>query len=217
MGLQSFERRLERLVEGTFSKAFRSGLQPVEIGHRMVRELDARRTLGVRGPVVPNHIEVFLSPSDFERFESYGEVLARELAEAARSHANEEGFQFLGPVVVELVCDEEMHKGGLDVEASIVEGPGGRIGSLVLPDGSRRALGDDTILVGRLPDCEIVIDDPRVSRRHAEIKPEASGFRLIDLDSLNGTTVNGSSIRERVLVDRDVITIGSHSLRFEAS
>jgi cysteine synthase B len=41
MGLQRFERRLERLVEGAFSKAFRSGLQPVEIGRRIARELDA--------------------------------------------------------------------------------------------------------------------------------------------------------------------------------
>ena len=55
MGLQRFERRLERLVEGTFSKAFRSGgLQPVEIGRRVGREMDAGRTLGVRGTVAPN-------------------------------------------------------------------------------------------------------------------------------------------------------------------
>ena len=49
MGIQGFERRLERLVEGTFNKAFRSGLQPVEIGHRVTRVLDDGRTLGVNG------------------------------------------------------------------------------------------------------------------------------------------------------------------------
>ena len=217
MGLQSFERRLERLVEGTFSKAFRSGLQPVEIGHRMVRELDARRTLGVKGTVVPNQIEIFLSTPDFERFESYGDVLARELAEAARAHAHDEGYHFLGPVTVDLVCDEEMHKGGLDVEAHIAEGPGGLIGNLVLPDGSRRTLDQSGIVVGRLPECDIVLDDPRVSRRHAEIKPDADGYRLSDLGSLNGTTVNGVTVRDHVLVDRDAIGIGSHTIRFEAS
>ena len=51
MGLQGFERRLEQLVEGTFSKAFRSGLQPVEIARKLIRELDAGRSLGVRGTV----------------------------------------------------------------------------------------------------------------------------------------------------------------------
>src|SRR5438477_1042647 len=43
MGLQQFERRLERLVEGVFAKAFRSGLEPVEVGRRMAREMDRQR------------------------------------------------------------------------------------------------------------------------------------------------------------------------------
>ena len=61
MGLQRFERRLERLVEGTFSKAFRGGgLQPVEIGRRVGREMDTGRTLGVRGTVAPNRFTVWL-------------------------------------------------------------------------------------------------------------------------------------------------------------
>ena len=68
MGLQRFERRLERLVEGAFTKAFRSGLQPVEIGRRLVRELDAGRTLGVRGTVAPNRFSCGSRPEDAERF-----------------------------------------------------------------------------------------------------------------------------------------------------
>ncbi|MFN8034728.1 MAG: DUF3662 and FHA domain-containing protein [Acidimicrobiia bacterium] len=217
MGLQSIERRLERLVEGTFSKAFRSGLQPVEIGRRMVRELDARRTLGVRGTVVPNHIEIFLSPSDFDRFEPFGDVLAKELAESARAHAHEEGCTFLGPVTVELVCDDEMHRGGLDIEAGIHEGPGGRTGSLVLPGGQRVALSDHPVIIGRLAECDVTLDDPRVSRRHAEIRPLEGGYCVVDLGSLNGTTVNGVGIRDHVLADSDVINIGTHTIRFEAS
>ena len=63
MGLQAFERRLERLVEGAFTKAFRSGLQPLEIGRRLVKELDAGRTVGVHGVVAPNHFTVVLSPT----------------------------------------------------------------------------------------------------------------------------------------------------------
>ncbi len=71
MGLQRFERRLERLVEGAFGKAFRSGLQPVEIGRRVIREMDAGRTLGVRGTMVPNQITVSLSHEDLERFAGF--------------------------------------------------------------------------------------------------------------------------------------------------
>ena len=72
MGLQRFERRLERLVEGTFSKAFRSGgLQPVEIGRRLGREMDTGRTLGVRGTVAPNRFTVRISEADRARFEGF--------------------------------------------------------------------------------------------------------------------------------------------------
>src|SRR5688500_14866007 len=64
MGLQQFERRLERLVEGVFAKAFRSGLQPVEVGRRLTREMDLHRTVGVRGVLVPNWFEIALSAAD---------------------------------------------------------------------------------------------------------------------------------------------------------
>ena len=70
MGLQRFERRLERLVEGAFSKAFRSGLQPVEIGRRLTREMDLQRRLGVHGLIAPNAFTVELSSRDFDRFDT---------------------------------------------------------------------------------------------------------------------------------------------------
>ena len=125
-------------MEGTFNKAFRSGLQPVEIGHRVTRVLDDGRTLGVNGrPVAPNNIGVYLSPADFERFSSFAEALARELAEAARQHARDEGYQFVGPVTLTLVPDDTLKTGDYDVVAEIAEGAGGHVGSLVLPDGRR--------------------------------------------------------------------------------
>ncbi len=79
MGLQQFERRLERLVEGVFAKAFRSGLQPVEIGRRLTREMDLRRTVAPRGTLAPNAFTVVLSPSDRERFAPIEDELVGEL------------------------------------------------------------------------------------------------------------------------------------------
>ena len=218
MGLQGFERRLERLVEGTFNKAFRSGLQPVEIGHRLVRVLDNGRTLGVRGRfVAPNNIGVYLSPDDATRFESFSDALARELAEAARQHARDEGYQFLGPVTVTLVSDDSLKKGAFDVVGEIAEGAGGQVGSLVLPDGRRVRLGEHPTVLGRNSDCTVPLADPRASRRHAEIRATADGFLVVDLDSMNGTKVNGVPVREHVLRDGDEIAVGDTVLRFEAS
>ena len=218
MGLQGFERRLERLVEGTFNKAFRSGLQPVEIGHRLVRVLDNGRTLGVSGRfVAPNNIGVYLSPDDAKRFESFSDALARELAEAARQHAREESYQFLGPVTVTLVSDDSLKRGAFDVVGEIAEGAGGQVGSLVLPDGRRVRLGEHPTVLGRNSDCTVPLADPRASRRHAEIRATADGFLVVDLDSMNGTKINGVPVREHVLHDGDEIAVGATVMRFEAS
>jgi hypothetical protein len=214
--MQGFERRLERLVEGSFSKAFRSGLEPVEVGRRLTRTLDADRTMGVDGvPVAPNNIGVYLSPDDFERFHSFADALARELAEVAREHARAEGYAFVGPVTVTLVADDELGAGECDIAAEIHEGA--LVGSLVLPDGRRVPLGEQTVVLGRMADCDVVVADPRSSRRHAEIRPSGSGFVISDLGSMNGTLVNGAPIQEQPLADGDEIRLGNTMLRFEAS
>src|SRR5690348_10472377 len=109
MGLKAFERRVERLVEGTFARAFRSGLRPVELGRRVVREMDDNRSVDVRGrTVVPNSFAVQLSQADYDQLADIHETLVRELADAAREHARDEGYTFLGPVVVDLVVDPKL-------------------------------------------------------------------------------------------------------------
>ena len=217
MGVQGFERRLERLVEGTFGKAFRSGLQPVEIARKLLREMDNGRTLGVRGSVAPNHFVVCLCAEDAKRFDDYADVLERELAEEARGHARSEGYHFIGPVTVELVEDPRLRRGDLAVEAAIKEGPGGRVGALVLADGRRLVLGAEPFVIGRLSTCDLPIEDPLASRQHAEIRPEPDAYRLVDLGSLNGTTVNATPVKNHVLSDGDLIGIGAVAIRFEAS
>lgn len=218
MGLQQFERRLERLVEGVFAKAFRSGLQPVELGKRIAREMDLHRTVGVHGMIAPNHFTVALSESDQERFASFADALTRELGEAVREHARTEGYGFVGPVDVLLVTDDSLGPGEFLVASDTVEGPGGgAIGSLSLDDGRRVPLGEEPVTIGRLPDCEIVLSDPNVSRRHAEVRRDAGEFVVVDLGSTNGTRVNGAGVKERRLADGDEITVGNTRLRFEAS
>jgi hypothetical protein len=217
MGLQRFERRLERLVEGAFSKTFRSGLQPLEIGRRISREIDASRTIGVHGAVVANEFTVALSAEDAARFAGFHEALARELEEAAREHARDEGYAFVGPVSVTFDTDEHLRRGDLSVHAAIVEGPGGGAGSLVLPDGRRLELGPEPLRIGRLPDCRIALSDPQVSRHHAEVRPAQLGYEVVDLGSTNGTLVNGIVVKEHPLHDGDVILVGATSIRYEES
>ncbi len=218
MGLQRFERRLERLVEGGFGKAFRSGLQPVEIGRRLVREMDMRRTLGVRGTVVPNHFRLGASDEDLERFAGYHDALVQELSDIARDHARESQYHFVGPVEIALEADPRARIGDLFIDAQIVEGAEGAAGALVLPDGRRIQLGDEPIRIGRLPDCQVTLSDSQVSRHHAEVRRVGHAAHVVDLGSLNGTSVNGDPIRgERELADGDEIGIGETLIRYEES
>jgi hypothetical protein len=218
MGLHQFERRLERLVEGVFARASRSGLEPVELARRLTREMDAGRTLGVRGTVAPNHFTFALSPADHERFSGYGDALPLQLAEAAREHARDEDYHFVGAVTVELEADKAVAAGTFLLAGEIKAGPGGGlVGSVVSADGTRVTVGADPVTIGRLPDCDIMLADTNVSRRHAEVRRQDDAIVIVDLGSTNGTKVNGAGVKERVLEDGDEITVGSTRLKFEAS
>jgi hypothetical protein len=216
VGLQSFERRIERMVEGVFARASRGKVRPIELGRRLVREMDDNRTVDVRGrTVVPNHFMFHLSEADHQPLSEIADPLITELVDAAREHAHDEGYGFLGPVTIELGADPELRAGRFELTSRLQAGTGG--GVIVLPSGTRVPLGDRTVTIGRLPECDINLADPNVSRRHAELRPAGAGFVLTDLRSTNGTRVNGTPVSEQALRDGDVITVGATALRYEGS
>jgi hypothetical protein len=213
------ERRLEQMVEGVFARVFRSGIRPVELGRRLVREMDEGRSVDVRGrTVVPNYFTVRMSRTDHDEFADIHESLCRELAETAREHARDEGYVFMGPVAVELRVDPQMRTGAFAIEGRLREGKGGTgAGSLVLPSGERIALREQVVSVGRMPSSTIVLADPNVSRNHAEIRPRGTGWMLVDLNSTNGSRVNGVRVASQELHEGDVLQFGNTRIRFEAS
>jgi hypothetical protein len=85
----------------------------------------------------------------------------------------------------------------------------------VVHDGERTPIEGSVVQIGRAPSCDIVLDDRNVSRRHAEIRRRGPVVVLIDLDSTNGTIVNGRRVREHPLADGDRITLGNSRLTFE--
>jgi hypothetical protein len=278
MGLQSFERALENMVESVFSRSSRSSIRPVELGRRLLREMDDHRSVDVKGRrIVPNAFTFHLSPRDHAGFAEIDNALNHELCEAAREYARDEGYHFIGPLTVELVVDNSLKPGRFGIASTLREGqapvgmpidpssyrmddlppvveqasppivqPGSvnmpqapvsapqaraeqmpkmpetlplqgvPAGRLQLPSGERLTVGNRIISVGRLPECTITLNDPNVSRRHAEIRP-GNEIVIVDLGSTNGTKVNGLRIDgERVLTDGDIISLGSTHLRFEA-
>jgi hypothetical protein len=222
MGLQQFERRLERVVEGVFARAFRGGLQPVEIGRRMTREMDLRRTVAPKGTLAPNEFTVVLAPSDRERFSPIEEELLKELVDVAKDHAEVERYNFLGPVTVSIQSDEQLSAGMVLVVGEMVQADAPPAARIRLPDGNVRELVHNRFTIGRLPECGLVLADANVSRYHAELQPvdgdggPASNFTVADLGSTNGTKLNGMPIKgAQLLRDGDQITVGATTVRFE--
>jgi hypothetical protein len=136
--LRDFERRLEGAVEGLFARAFRSGVQPVELGKRLVRAVEDGRTVGVNRVYVPNVYLYELSPGDRERFANYEQALAQELAALAVDTARERGWGMLGPARIEFATAEDLEQGlfrlsgrveAAGVEADYAAGPAGAAAS----------------------------------------------------------------------------------------
>jgi Protein of unknown function (DUF3662)/FHA domain len=136
--LRDFERRLEGAVEGLFARAFRSGVQPVELGKRLVRAVEDGRTVGVNRVYVPNMYRYELSPGDRERFADYEQALAQELAALAVETARERGWGMLGPARIEFETAEDLEQGlfrlsgrveAAGVEANYAAGPAGAAAS----------------------------------------------------------------------------------------
>lgn len=80
---------------------------------------------------------------------------------------------------------------------------------------SRHALSPGDTVVGRAPVCDLSIDDPSISRRHARFRLHGDRCRLADLGGRNGTFVNGEAVTEADLHDGDTIVLGRFALRFE--
>lgn len=219
MGIRGFENRLERAVDGTLSRLFHSDIEPVELGRKLQREMDAGRTVGVNGQVLaPNVFDFTISANDFEKFGDMIDTLQRDLTDAAREHAQDEGYGFVGPIRVTITPDDAVRKGMVNLNARFLEGQGERApGHLLLPTGARVPLGEYVVTIGRQNDCTIVLADPNVSRHHAEVRPAANGFLVRDLDSTNGTRVNGERITEQVLQQGDELACGNTVMVFEAS
>ena len=75
-------------------------------------------------------------------------------------------------------------------------------------------LPDEEVTIGRTEDNGVVVDDPRVSRRHASISHEPAGHRILDLQSRNGTRVNGKNVdaEGRLLKSGDQISLGGNQV-----
>lgn len=129
--LQEFERRLEGAVEGFFARAFRSGIQPIELAKAVQRYAEDHQHVTADGVVVPNVYRLTVGPKDHDRLEGFGASLPRELAEVLVSTAAERGWILRGPAKARIVVDDAVKLGRFRITGRIevVEGPSAASGA----------------------------------------------------------------------------------------
>jgi len=253
--LKDFEKKLEELVEGVFAKGFKSGVQPIELAKKLVREMDENKTVSVSRVYVPNHYTFFLSPQDKQEFSSFESQLVLELKEFLEKESRARNYTFIAPPEIHLKEKKNLSLGKLELESKLVAPVGqveadarsDKVGVSVRPtegpaetsaptDSSRSLpktdvkaslilvikgeeeeiyfLTKNETTIGRLEGNDIIIPDPSVSRHHAVIKIENNNFFVLDLESTNGTWLDGKRIGKAPLKDGARIGLGKVLLKF---
>jgi hypothetical protein len=287
--LRTLENMIAGLVEGTFGRLFRAEVRPMELAHKLAREMDENKTASVSRVYAPNEYSVWLSPRDRARYEGVEHEVIDELCAYLLEHARGEDLALASRPRIVFHTDEALNLGEFGIEARMTRpeepqesprreeppaprprrdgladdapgvsarGRGAPAGFADLPvaapdagntmifsnservseavadaGGRRRAkallvVGGRRLLVpprgaviGRSRDCDIVLDDAGVSRRHAELLPEASAtWTIEDLGSTNGVRVNGATVAgAHRLRTGDRIGMGSTEMTFEVA
>jgi len=219
-----FEKKLEGAVSGAFARAFKGDVQPVEIAARLQRELDSEAKVVSRDRrLVPNEFIVSLSEHDYERLTPYGKTLSREIVPELKQHASSQGYIFNGPISIVYELDRSLPTGKFTVASQAVAGVDSarrpttteiRRSQLVLEvNGMRHPLVPPGFTIGRGTSADLRINDPGISRQHAEIKVSGTGadqqVTIVDLGSTNGIVVNGQRVSQANLGDGSRIEMGS--------
>ena len=213
--LDDFERRLERTVNGAFSKTFRAKVQPLEITSALRHELDVKAAVVSRERIlVPNEFHVRLAPSDFARMADMGSSLIAELTQLVKNHAAAQTYSFAGPVTVQLVEDSSLTTGILRVESANVREEDVAWTPVVEVEGRQHTLTVGRTVIGRGSDSDITITDTGTSRRHVEILWDGKRAQVTDLGSTNGSKLDGVPLTKAVLPPDSVVEIGRTRIVF---
>jgi len=223
-----FEALAERLVEGTFTRLFAGRLSPAEVATHLARAMEDYQVVAPDGtPQAPTHYWVYLHPDDCDALavaqpgiesalaQHVGQLaaqadLAAQLAPIIRVlpdpamglHEVRVEARWLPPKAAPMGKTREMK--GQDSEDAQV--PPGR--PFLILEGCRHVnLLQPTVSVGRAVDNDVIVEDPRVSRHHAQFRRRYGRYVLYDVGSSGGTQINGYPIEECVLHAGDVISL----------
>ena len=213
--LDNFEQRLERVVNGAFSKTFRSGVQPLEITAALRHELDIKAAVVSRERIlVPNEFRVLLSKADYDKMHAMGGALIDELVQLVKNHAAAQSYSFAGPVRVALEDSAELSVGIIRIESANVREEDVTWTPVIEIDGRQHRIKRGRTIVGRGSEADITVNDTGTSRKHVEILWDGERAQATDLGSTNGSKLDGEPLTKAVLQPGSVVQIGRTRIVF---
>ncbi len=219
-------------IERAFAKTFPSDVEPAQIARKLVATMEAKTHSTESGLSAPGTYAVFVNPEDYDRLLPHRDYLEREWTDLLLDMAGRVNIR-LGDVApaVQLNGRASVPKGAIEIDAEPYE-PTDRI---TVPRAARfdaatryqlrmvrgvPAYGvypiEGPTYVGRSDESDVFLIDPSVSRKHAMIDIDSGAPVVRDLESTNGTFVNGEKIESRRLAAGDVVSFGKTEMRLEA-
>jgi pSer/pThr/pTyr-binding forkhead associated (FHA) protein len=227
--IQRFEQRLEGVVTGAFARAFRSAVQPVEIAAALQREIDnSAHVLSRDRLLAPNVFEVELSESDHERLAQFSGTLADELGRLVEEHVAEQRYTLTGPLSITFTESPDLGTGRFRVRSSasaaVTPVAGERMTEtsirasdvIIEVNGMRHPLRPPGIVIGRGSEADLRINDPGISRQHAQIAisigDQGTIVAIRDLGSTNGVILDGQRVETARVLNGSQIKLGNTSI-----
>ena len=127
------EKKLEGFVEGGFGRAFKSSVQPVELAHKLAKEMGDHKTVGVSNVYVPNEFDVYLGQADYDQLSAFSDALKAELANYVTAFARREGWTLVAPPRIDLHRDDDLRVGEFGIATRTVNAPVEAPGAAYVP------------------------------------------------------------------------------------
>ncbi len=234
--LARFEDWVKRFMEDSVARLLGRRVQPVEIAKALGRAMEDRRIISAGAILVPNDYYVKLSIDDFANLAAYHTALQRELVTYLINLANERGYTLLSRPKV-ILSEHSQITSGVRVVAQMREATESQPRKIdatqeitmemprlpqeqeIVPrlifNGREIEMVKNTLTIGRNLDNDVIINDARVSRRHAQIAKRYGKYVFTDLHSANGSWINGEATQECTLENGDVISAGGVEMIFK--
>ncbi|MDH5506879.1 MAG: FHA domain-containing protein [Anaerolineae bacterium] len=227
--LDIIESRLQKFIEHSTARLFAAIDVEASLATRLVDALHAELKITNNGEIIaPDRYTIAVNPRYIQDVRSNRKML-ENLEATLNSAIHDAGIELSSPPRIMIVPDPGLNTGEFKIRTQRTEEPLSETSTMqtapnnngttaprnafLIVDGSKVfPLESNVVNIGRKLENQLVINDPRISRKHAQLRATKGQYTLFDLDSTGGTSVNGDRISQIVLHPGDVISLAGIAL-----